>query len=718
MEGPLELRGSLRRAILALICALAILSAPPIAPAQGPAAEPILRIAEVGHPASVAAGEPFEVRVSIEYSYGGWTIADLGIFAGDLTRIVDCVRYFLTGSGSRQFSLRALAPPEAGAWNLTIVARAWHGNYWLEPSGARRALSIWVEGPNRSIASPIPAEPARVRIGDSEWYYWGRPGSGVCLIWLGGGHAMSYYITVNPYELESFGTMRLIADLASLYSVLAPAAEGPRRGDRAHWSGPALRYSPGGSQLRAVREWALGEGHGAAFLIGYSTGGVAAAYEVASADPEGWAAPNGAVIISAPLGGVSRGILASIPDSRSVRANALLLYGRVYGDELWPQGLRFFEGIPDGGIRGAWAQRKAWRLFEGSGHEVWFPEGDGVRYDRGPFSLIAGFIEDCGRPIGARSPPSANLSIALEPPHARVRAEFLGHGFLGLWGEFLGGGERGLGEALASRASGMGSGLDARSLALEVDAHRRSIRASFRALGLARRDGARAWSIDLGWLGDRACSAIRIDGGFLITGNSSGRGPLGCPGPYSVHVALPSGAIDPAFDPMGPRISFGIPGPSLAAQVGASKSPGPGGAYSVSLTIRNDGPGIARYNPSDLDFAIIDPVGREVYRRSRSGAGGLAGGEEELPPGGSRSYAFEWDGRGEGGAPLPPGTYEVRAYLGDLELARARVLVEGAVPGFEWPAMAIGAPLGLSALRLLRLGTRRARRCPRPPGRR
>ncbi|MEM2988545.1 MAG: BsuPI-related putative proteinase inhibitor [Candidatus Bathyarchaeia archaeon] len=699
---------------MALAFALALLlSLPPRIPiASGAIGEPILRIAGVEHPASVRAGDPFEVKVAIEYSYSGWTIADLGIFAGGFTGIADCVRYYLTGSGSRQFSLRALAPFEAGVWNLTAVSRVWHGNYWREPEGARRDFSIRVVGPGPSAPSPLPAKPAKVRIGDSEWHYWGRPGGGACVIWLGGGHALPYHITVNPYELESFGTMRLIADLASLYGVLAPTLDQPWGGDVAPWSGPALRYSPGGPQLRAVREWASRAGHSAIFLAGYSTGGVAAAYEVASADPEGWAAPNGVIIISAPLGGISRGILASIPDSESVKANAILLYGRVYGGELWPQGLEFFQGIQEAG-----PQRKEWHLFEGSGHEVWFPEGDGVRYDRTPFRLIAGFIEACAGPPGAPPLPSANCAIALEPPDAGIRIEFAGDGFLSLWGEYIEGGPKGLGEDLLSRASGLGWRADAKTLALEVDLDRRRMVASFRAIDLARRDRAWGWSIDLGWLGDWAWPAIRIDGGFLLRGDPGGPGPFGCPGNHSISIALPSNAANATMDPIGRRLSFETPGPSLRAQIGAIKSPGQNGTYLVTLRIENDGPGIARYDRSDLEVVILDPAGREVYRWSRHRAAGWAGGEE-LPPGGSKSYSFEWSGRDGGGMPLPPGTYELRGGVGGLAQASAKVLIEGAIPGFPWPAAALGALLGLAALRLLRPKPGPVRRSPHPRGRR
>ena len=696
--------------IAALACALILLS-PRIAPASGQAGEPILRIADIEYPASVAAGQAFEVKVRIEYSYSGWTIADLGLFAQNLTGMVDCARYFLTGSGSRQLSLRALAPFKAGVWNLTAVSRCWHGNYWREPALARRGFSIHVGGPDLEAPSPIPPEPARVRIGDSEWHYWRNPGSNVCVIWLGGGHARSYYVTVNPYELESFGTMRLIADLASLYSVLAPTAGRPG-GTGAAGIEPALRYYAGGAQLRAVRDWALGAGHNLTFLAGYSTGGVAVAYEVASADPDGWAAPNGAIIISAPLGGIPTGALASIRDSRSVRANAILLYGRVYGAELWPQGLEFFEGIPEG--RG---QGKEWHLFEGSGHEVWFPEGDGARYDRMPFSLIAGFIERCRRPPDAPAPLSANCTVALEPPDARIRAEFAGEGFLDLWGRYIEGGPRGLDEEILSRASGLGWRADAPSLALEVDAARRSIRALFRAAGLARREGAWAWSVDLGGLGNWTGPPVRTESGFLLGGRSSGPGFLGCRGNYSLSIALPRGAANAALDPSGLKIAFEVPGPSLRAQVGAAKSPGPNGTYVVSLRVENGGPGTARYDRSALEVVILDPTGREVYRWSRHRAGGWAAGEE-LPPGGSKAYAFEWDGRDERGMPLPPGTYELRGSVGNLTRAEAKVLVEGAIPGFQWPAIALGALLGLTALRLLRPRAAGALRSHAPRGRR
>ncbi|MEM2841887.1 MAG: hypothetical protein QW201_01085 [Thermoproteota archaeon] len=356
----------------------------------------IVKIISVEHPAQVYSGQTFSVNVTVQYSYLDWTIADLGIFAPNFTSIVASLRYYLSGSESKTFSFTIEAPIEKMEWKLNAITRYWYKDNWCyDENNCVFPFSIEVIGNCSSNKSGT--QLTTVSIANSKWHYWHKTGSDSCLLWLGGGRSESSYVTINPYEFESFGTMSYINDLAKNYSILAlyegPYTRGIPCGDEvAH----ILKYSRDSKFIHEVHSWIVENGYEYAYLIGYSTGGVAVGYEISKRDPKTWEAPNGAIIISAPLkSSTPEGALSSTFYADEVKANVLLMYGVVWSEELWPQGKEFYEKLPNEGWSGVSWYHKEWYLFPDSGHEVWLKEGYGEFYDSIPSYSTINFIQKC-----------------------------------------------------------------------------------------------------------------------------------------------------------------------------------------------------------------------------------------------------------------------------------------------------------------------------------
>jgi hypothetical protein len=353
------------------------------------------KITSVEYPMQVYPDQTFLINVTVQYSYFDWTIADLGIFAPNFTNIIASLRYYLTGNESKTFSFIIKAPSVQMEWKLNAITRYWYKNNWCyDKKNSVFPFSIKIIGKNYSIFS-LKTQPTIVSIGESKWYYWNKTDSDTCVLWLGGGHAESNYVTINPYELESFGTMNYINDLAKKYSVLA-LYEGPYlrsipcNNEVVH----VLRYNENSKFINEVYSWIIKNGYKFAYLIGYSTGGVVVGYEVSKRDPHIWKAPNGAIIISAPLKNPTpEGSLSSIPYANNVEANILLMYGIIWSEKLWPQGKEFYEKLPNEGWNGINWYHKEWYLFPESGHEVWLKEGNGEFYDSIPSYITINFIQ-------------------------------------------------------------------------------------------------------------------------------------------------------------------------------------------------------------------------------------------------------------------------------------------------------------------------------------
>jgi len=357
---------------------------------------PNAEIVDVQYPGQVVAGETFKVNVTIRYSYEGWTLADLGIFHENLTRIFDYVRYYLTKEATRSFVLTVIAPKTPMDLQLKVVTRYWYQNLWVSSTSGSRDIHVEVVGSGEQQISN--EWPSIVKVHENEWYYWKNNSSNTCLIWLSGGLAYEDHVTINPYDLETFGAMKYLNDLSQRYSLLAL-----RRGTEGRTIPSttqtfyALPYYPNSVFLKQLHDWSFDQGYNFTYMVGYSTGGAAAAYEVAVRDPETWLAPNGAIMISAPVEGVPpKNLLESASHVNNLEADIQLLYGEVWSENLWPQGKLFYDNAP-AKTSAPW-YRKEWHLFPDSSHEVWVKEEDGAHYNSMAYDVTSQFIEKCKSP--------------------------------------------------------------------------------------------------------------------------------------------------------------------------------------------------------------------------------------------------------------------------------------------------------------------------------
>jgi len=244
----------------------------------------------------------------------------------------------------------------------------------------------------------IEAAPTVLLIGRAEWYYWKNSRSDTCVVWLGGGKAFADHVTINPYYLESLNTIRYIQDLSTQYSVLA-LYKGPdiEYIYEAKSRVGVLSYYDNSKFLREIYDWIRENGYAYSYLVGYSTGGTVVGYELAVRDRNTWRSPNGGIIVSGRVNQPMKhwrgtSLYESAAHARKIQANILLLYGRIWSEDLWPQGREYYENAPDEGwIGGGW-YHKEWRLFNESGHEVWIHEQTGI-YDPTAFHITVNFIE-------------------------------------------------------------------------------------------------------------------------------------------------------------------------------------------------------------------------------------------------------------------------------------------------------------------------------------
>jgi len=224
------------------------------------------------------------------------------------------------------------------------------------------------------------------QIAGYNWYHWPNPETDSCIIWLGGGKTTPTYVTVNPYSLESLNTMKFIEDLTDHYGILALS-----KGEIQYTvdSGLVLKI------CKSIREF----GYKYVFVVGYSTGGMALAYELTfPGDYE--LGPDAGVIISSMLDWqemverhqTARGIdlYTSAQNSERVRRSVLLMYGEDAW--FWGQGEKFYKNLPEEGWMNDHYFQKEWRLMLGVEHEVFTLEADGS-YDSKPVAIIINFFE-------------------------------------------------------------------------------------------------------------------------------------------------------------------------------------------------------------------------------------------------------------------------------------------------------------------------------------
>ena len=238
----------------------------------------------------------------------------------------------------------------------------------------------------QSAQASVPIQPESVTIGDATWYHWNRVASDTLLVWLGGGTVGEGVFMVNPYEFESYNTIRFIQDLAEHYDVLA-LKKGSLHTLDSTLNRTIFREPYPGSYdfIKKIQSWGHEQGYTYLYLVGYSVGAMVAAQELAVVSPKDWTSPDGLIIIT-----------TKIPSSlaKSLRASLLLLYGDRIAPEFTASGQAFFANAPEEGWRnGSWYHRE-YHLIPDVEHEVWTIMDSG-EYDSRATLITIKFIETC-----------------------------------------------------------------------------------------------------------------------------------------------------------------------------------------------------------------------------------------------------------------------------------------------------------------------------------
>lgn len=241
---------------------------------------------------------------------------------------------------------------------------------------------------------PIQSGRSIVKIGDASWYYWNNTASDTCLLWLGGGTTDErdigyYFYEINPFQYESFGTIRFMQDLAKYYCVVALeqgsyGAYSPNS-NRTIYQEP---YQMGSRIIGDVHDWIRKQGYAHTFLVGYSTGAQVAAMEVAVRAPEDWTGPDGLVLITPRLSEYVIG------NAYRIHASLLILYGGSIETPAYVStGHDFYVNAPRDGLYGSDFLHKEFHVIDKTGHEVWTIYETGA-YDTHAVHLIVNFIDE------------------------------------------------------------------------------------------------------------------------------------------------------------------------------------------------------------------------------------------------------------------------------------------------------------------------------------
>jgi len=265
------------------------------------------------------------------------------------------------------------------------------GNKWGTPILILVLLVLPLVFPVAHAQSLPQPKASVVRIGDAEWYYWGRPSSDTCLIWLGGGvpeqaEPGAYAYFINPFDYESFDTLRFIQDLTHYYCVIAL-----RQGSIEGFNPAANRtiyqelLQPQSRTIEEVHRWISGEGYAHTFVVGYSVGGQAAVADLTLSHPEDWTTEDGVILITVPFG------QDVLNNAKELRTNLFLIYGGNLPD-YEASGIEFYNNTQLEGVRGGGYFHKEFHVIDDVGHEVWTIRATGA-YDRRALNLMLGFIE-------------------------------------------------------------------------------------------------------------------------------------------------------------------------------------------------------------------------------------------------------------------------------------------------------------------------------------
>ena len=274
---------------------------------------------------------------------------------------------FILGARRRHFEIRGKLNPRA-----------------LEKHKVLLAVTIWlIVGSMTVLPSSATESPASIKIGETYWRHWQNRESDTCVIWLGGG-IQGAPLIINPYWLESYNTMLFVQDLARYYSVLTL-----ERGSSTIYQTALNRtiraeFYPS-RLINDARVWAAERGYSYVYLVGYSVGGIAAAKEATIADPDGWASPNGIVLITVPLE-------EFLPYAEALKANHLILYGTAMTKSFVESGRSFFESTKDEGQYDDYWLHKEFRVIGDVAHEVWTVAKSG-QYDSEAIAVTVDFVE-------------------------------------------------------------------------------------------------------------------------------------------------------------------------------------------------------------------------------------------------------------------------------------------------------------------------------------
>lgn len=241
----------------------------------------------------------------------------------------------------------------------------------------------------------LPAESRRsiVKIGDAVWYYWNNTASDTCLLWLGGGTTdernIGYFTyDINPFQYESFGTIRFMQDLARYYCVIAL-----QKGSHESYNPDSNRtiyqeqYQMDSRIIGDVHDWIKKQGYAHIFLVGYSTGAQVAAMEVALRAPEDWISPDGLVLITPRLSDVV------YQTAYRIHASLLVLYGgRIETPTYISTGHDFYVNAQQDGWYGSHYLHKEFHVIEKMGHEVWTIYETGT-YDTQAMRILVNFVD-------------------------------------------------------------------------------------------------------------------------------------------------------------------------------------------------------------------------------------------------------------------------------------------------------------------------------------
>jgi pimeloyl-ACP methyl ester carboxylesterase len=205
------------------------------------------------------------------------------------------------------------------------------------------------------------------------------------VLWLGGGLevAQGGYL-INPFEYESFGTIRFLQDLSKYYCLLVlQHGSSPSHdfADRTIFQEP-IQGQP--TIAREAHDWLTGQGYGHIVLMGYSVGAEAAA-AIAVSDPGEWTGKDGLILITARLPPNLAG------ESPVLNTNLMLLYGHAPTFE--PSGQRFYQLAPAEGWHGAEYLHKEYHVLDQMSHEVWSPLANNTYSPQLALGTIVNFIQ-------------------------------------------------------------------------------------------------------------------------------------------------------------------------------------------------------------------------------------------------------------------------------------------------------------------------------------